>query len=185
MDIESGQRNMFLNSKTHFALFKHDTNIYQSYEGQLEASHKCIHYLESKLQAQELCLRDYEMIQARLYESEKARTLEISARVRIQRHLKLEQMKSLEMGQYVRNLQDRLNKVAGEYTGLYTYFLKITSSLRTFNNMLQGQTKDLYHQVIQNKQEVVYNQSIINSLASEISLYEEDADKVLESLKPI
>jgi hypothetical protein len=175
---------MFLNSETHFALFKHDTDVYKSYEGQLEASHERINYLESKLQAQELRLRDYEMMQARLYESEKARTLEISARVRIQRHLQLEQMKSLELGQYVRNLQDRLSKVAKEYTGLHTYFFKTISSLRTFNNTLQDQTKDLHHQVIQNKQEVIYNQKIINSLASKISLYEEDADKVLESLKP-
>jgi hypothetical protein len=124
------------------------------------------------------------MIQIRLYESEKARTLEISTRVRIQRHLKLEQMKSLELGQSIRNLKERLSKVAKEYTGLHTYFLKSISSLRTFNNILQDQTKDLYYQVIQSKQEVIYNQKIINSLASKISLYEEDADKVIESLKP-
>ncbi|TGO07229.1 hypothetical protein BTUL_0306g00070 [Botrytis tulipae] len=176
-------QDVYLRSESHFALFKHDAEIHKSYEEQLEIASERIKHLESKLQEQALHLGEYDLTQKRLYESERTRRLEISARLRIQCHLKIEQMKSLEFAQKAKDLQERLNKMAGEYTGLQAHFSNITHSITTCNDMLQSETNELYLQVMQNKMEIIHNREIIQSLASKLSLYEENAHKVLESFK--
>ncbi|TGO44945.1 hypothetical protein BOTNAR_0718g00020 [Botryotinia narcissicola] len=180
--VLTSSQNVYLSSESHFSFFKHDAEIHKSYKGQLEVANERIRYLESKLQDQESHLREYDLTQKRLYESERTRTLEISARLRVQCHLKIEQTKSLEFAQEVRNLQERLNKMAGDYTGLQAHFLDIISAIATFNDILRGETNEL-HQVMQNQAEIIHNQHVINSLASKISLYDKNADKVLESLQ--
>ncbi|KAJ8058409.1 hypothetical protein OCU04_012598 [Sclerotinia nivalis] len=183
MNPEVIQRDVYLRSESHFALFKHDAEIHRSYEEQLEAASERIKHLESKLQDQALHLCEYDLTQKRLYESERTRRLEISARLRVQCHLKIEQTKSLEFAQEAKDLQERLNKMAGDYTGLQAHFLNIIYSITTFNDILRSETNELYLQVMQNKTEIIHNQQIIQSLASKLFLYEENVHKVLESLK--
>ncbi|CCD42636.1 hypothetical protein ACHAO1_010606 [Botrytis cinerea] len=183
MNPEVIQRDVYLRSESHFALFKRDAEIHRSYEEQLEAASERIKQLESKLQDQALHLCEHDLTQKRLYESERARRLEVSARLRVQCHLKIEQTKSLEFAQEVKDLQERLKKMVGDYTGLQAHFLNVICSITTFNDTLRSETNDLYLQVMQNKTEIIHNQQIIQSLASKLFLYEENAQKVIKSLK--
>ncbi|KAM0123408.1 hypothetical protein ACHAP3_011156 [Botrytis cinerea] len=167
----TSSQNVYLSPESHFALFKHDAEIHRSYKGQLEVANERIKYLESKLQDQESHLREYDSTQRHLYESERIRTLEISARLHVQCHLEIEQTKPLESSQELRNLQERLKKMAGDYTCLQAHVLDVTSAITTSNDILRGETNKLHHQVMQNQAEIIHNQHVINSLANKISLY--------------
>ncbi|KAF7868884.1 uncharacterized protein EAF02_009620 [Botrytis sinoallii] len=149
----------------------------------MEAASERIKQLESKLQDQALHLSEYDLTQKRLYESERTRRLEVSARLRVQCHLKIEQTKSLEFAQKAKDLQERLKKMAGDYTALQAHFLNTIHSITTFNGILRSETDELYLQVMQNKTEIIHNQQVIQSLAGKLFLYEENAHKVLESIK--
>lgn len=181
----TSSQNVYLSSESHFALFKHDAEIHKLYKGELEAASERIRYLELKLQDQESHLRERDLLQKRLYDSERTRKIEVSARLRVQCHLDIEQKKSLEFAQEVRNLQEYLHKMTGDYTSLQTHSLDIISAITTCNDKLRGETNKLHHQAMHNQAEIIHNQRIINSLADKISSYDENAEKVLEYLQSI
>ncbi|KAF7894684.1 uncharacterized protein EAF01_010134 [Botrytis porri] len=182
MDNDTIERRVYLSSESHFALFKHDLDIHKSYKEQIKTAHERIQYLESEFRGQESRLRDHDSLHKRLYESEKIRTLETSARIRLQRHLRVEQTNSSELSERAKTLQEQLVKMEGEFTSLQARFLDATFAIATCNQMLQNETNELQHQVMYDKEEILHNQRIIRSLATKIALYDSDAERDINFL---
>lgn len=156
-------------------------DLHQSYKAQIDTAHERIKYLELKLQDQEPHLLDHDLIRKHLYESERNRTLETSARICLQRHLKVEQAKTLEVTQKMGNLRERIAQMEVDHASLLAHFLDTTFAMTRFNYILLNDINELQHEVMHSKEEITHNQRIINSLAMKISLYDSNSERVLNN----
>jgi hypothetical protein len=111
--------------------------------------------LETKLRDS---IEECEATRAVLYESETARHNELQSRMAFQRHLRLEQHRYSECAQARLSLEEERGRMKAEM-----------EAMLMFNEML--------------RQEIEHNESIIESMATKISTYENAAESVIASLK--